>query len=211
VFPNLTGLTIMLDFGANADAKPDWLAQFALMGSIYAERGLGIDNPRVALLSNGEEEGKGNQLIHETIPLMRELDINYVGNMEPKEVLRGETDVIVHDGFTGNIMGKTLESMGSMINQLIRQEIRAGVITTIGGLLARPAFRRVGKKVDPFEVGGIPLLGLNGVVIVAHGRSNEVAIKNAIRQARRAVQGNVVSLIREGIANTPTSAPAESS
>jgi glycerol-3-phosphate acyltransferase PlsX len=200
VFRNPSGYTIMADFGANADCRPDWLVQFGVMASLYAKLALGIPEPRVALLSNGEEEGKGNTLVHEATPLMRaSAKFKYIGNVEPKEVLQGKTDVVIHDGFTGNIMGKTLEAMGSMMRQMIAEEIKASPITAMGGVLSRPAFRRVARRIDPFEIGGAPLLGVNGVVIVGHGRSNEVAIKNAIRQARQAVEGCVVESIRKGL------------
>jgi glycerol-3-phosphate acyltransferase PlsX len=200
VFRNPYGYTIMADFGANADCRPDWLVQFGMMANLYAKLALGIPEPRVALLSNGEEEGKGNTLIHEATPLMREWGkFNYIGNVEPKEVLQGKTDITIHDGFTGNIMGKTLEAMGSMMRQIIAEEIKTSPVTAIGGVLARPAFKRVAKRIDPFEIGGAPLLGVNGVVIIGHGRSNEVAIKNAIRQARQAVEGHVVESIRDGL------------
>jgi phosphate acyltransferase len=190
---------IVLDIGANADSKSEWLVQFAVMGQIYAQKTLEISNPRIALLSNGEEEGKGNQLIHETSDLLKQSSLNFVGNIEPKDMIRGEADVIVADGFVGNIAIKTLEAMGSALSNLIRREIRADPISTLGGLLARNAFRRVARRVDPFEIGGAPLLGVNGVVIIGHGRSNAKAIKNAIRQARLAIDGQVIQAIRDGL------------
>jgi len=203
VFRNPAGYTIMADFGANSDCRPEWLVEFATMANLYAKHALGIESPRVALLSNGEEEGKGNSLVHETLPLMQnQTQFHFVGNMEPKEVLRGDTDIIVHDGFTGNIMGKTLEATASMITQLIREEIGKSPVSTLGGALARPAFRRVRKRIDPYEIGGAPLLGVNGIVIIGHGRSNDVAIKNAIRQARQAVEGKVLDAIKAGIEGT---------
>jgi glycerol-3-phosphate acyltransferase PlsX len=191
---------ILLDIGGNADAKPEWMVQFALMGKIYAQNALQLSNPRVALLSNGEEEGKGNILIRESGQLLStNPSLNFVGNVEPKDMLRGAVDVIVTDGFVGNITIKTLEAMGSALSGLIRQEIQRDAISLVGGLLARPAFGRVYKQIDPFEIGGAPLLGVNGVVIVGHGRSNAFAIKNAIRQARLAVNGRVVQAIQEGL------------
>ena len=200
IFSNPVGQVVAADIGANADCKPEYLVQFGVMASVYAEQAMGIRRPRVALLSNGEEEGKGNQLVKDTLPLMHSAEgINFVGNVEPKEVLSGETDVVIHDGFTGNIFIKSLESAAGMMDKLIRQEIKAGALTSLGGLLAKPAFKRVFKVVDPFEIGGAPLLGVNGVVIIAHGRSNAVAIKNAVRQARQAVQGEVVEAIRAGV------------
>lgn len=198
IFPHATGRVVAADIGANADVRPEYLTQFAVMASAYAQRAMGIETPRVALLSNGEEEGKGNELVKETTPLMRALSqVNYIGNVEPKEVLSGETDVVIHDGFTGNIFIKSIEAAASMVSSLLRQEITAGALTSVGGLLARPAFDRVAKRVDPFEIGGAPLLGVNGVVIVGHGRSNDLGVKNAILQARRAVEGEVIDMIRE--------------
>lgn len=190
---------LLIDNGANADCKPEYLLQFGLMGSLYVERVLGIRNPRVALISNGEEEGKGNLLIKETIPLMQASGLNYVGNIEPKEFIKGGADVGVTDGFTGNVIIKTAEAIASYMNGLIRTEIKASPLTTLGGLLAKPAFSRVKSRLDPDEVGGAPLLGVNGVVIVAHGRSNAYAIKQAIGQARRIVEKQVVEAIRTGL------------
>lgn len=190
---------LLIDNGANADCKPEYLLQFALMGSYYVERVRGIEKPRVGLLSNGEEEGKGNLLIKETIPLLAQSGLNYVGNIEPKEFMRGHADVAVTDGFTGNIILKTAEAIAAYMSDLIRDELTSGARTAVGGLLARPAFARVRSRLDPNEVGGAPLLGVNGVVIVGHGRSNAYAIKQAIGQARLAVQQDIVGAIRAGL------------
>jgi glycerol-3-phosphate acyltransferase PlsX len=190
---------IALDIGANADCRPEYLLQFALMGHVYARAVLDCANPRVALLSNGEEPGKGNALVKEAYKLLAKSDLNFIGNIEPKEVLSVHTDVVVHDGFAGNVLIKTIESTAKMLTDFIRDEIKASPLTAVGGLLAKPAFRRVARRVDPFEVGGGPLLGVNGVVIIGHGRSNARAIKNAIGQARKAVQGGVVEAIRDGL------------
>lgn len=192
---------ILLDIGANADCKADWLEQFALMGSVYAERAMGLENPRVALLSNGEEEGKGNQLIKETDSLLRQGTLNYVGNIEPKELFAGEADVIIMDGFVGNVFIKTMESLAETLFGLIRSEIMHDTRSKLGGMLAKPAFKRVFKQLDPFEIGGAPLLGVNGVVIIGHGRTNALGVKNAIRQARQAVAGQIIDAIRDGVSN----------
>lgn len=204
--PALTGIIrtgdvalTLLDVGANADSKPDWIAQFALMGEIYARLSLKIQRPRVGLLSNGEEEGKGNELVRTAAELVRALPINFVGNVEPKDLLSGGADVVVTDGFVGNITLKTLEAATRTMGDLIRAEITRSPLTALGGILARPAFRRVYKQVDPFEIGGAPLLGINGVVIIGHGRSNQIAIKNAVGQARKAVLGKVVDAIASGL------------
>ena len=194
---------ILADIGANADCKPEWLQQFAIMGSIYAERVLGHSAPRVALLSNGEEEGKGNQLIKEAGLLLQETNLNFIGNVEPKEVLAGTADVIVMDGFVGNIAIKTLEAMGDLLFKMIKVELMANTRTKLGGALARPAFSSVYHQVDPFEIGGAPLLGVDGVVIIGHGRTNALGVKKAIRQARQAVTGQNIEAIREGVVNQP--------
>jgi len=199
IMPFPAGHVVMVDIGANADCTPEFLRQFAVMGDVYARAVLGRDNPRVALLSNGEESSKGNSLVKETHKLLANMGLNFVGNLEPKEILAFEADVVVVDGFSGNVFLKTLEATAKMLTGVIRDEIKASPLTAVGGLLAKPAFRRVGKQLDPSEVGGVPLLGVDGVVIIGHGRSDAHAIKNAIRQARKAVQGGVVEAIRQGI------------
>jgi phosphate acyltransferase len=199
VFP-IESRPMLIDNGANVDARPEYLLQFGVMGSIYVERMLGIARPRVGLISNGEEEGKGNQLIKETIPLMESSGLNYIGNIEPKEFVRGVADVGVVDGFTGNIMMKTAEAVAGYMSETIRKYIMAGTVTKIGGALARPAFQRVRDQLNPDEVGGAPLLGVNGVVIIAHGRSNAYAIRQAIGQARQVVEKKIVGAIAAGLA-----------
>lgn len=203
IYPVNDGYIILLDLGANADSKAEWLAQFAIMGKIYAQNALGLAQPRIALLSNGEEEGKGNQLIKDASVLIQRLPLNFVGNVEPKEIMQGKVDVIISDGFVGNIFVKTFEASASYITHIIRDELKRNVFSTVGALLARPAFQRVRKRTDTFEVGGAPLLGVNGVVIIGHGRSNAVAVKNAIRQAGLAVKGGIIDSIREGIQQIP--------
>lgn len=193
---------LLLDVGANADVKADTLAQFALMGSIYSELGADVNRPRVALLSNGEEEGKGNELVRETDALLRASDLNFIGNIEPKQFMRGGADVIVADGFAGNIMLKSIEATASTLLGLVRDEIMASTRTKLGGALARPAFNRVRTVLNPDQVGGAPLLGINGVVIVAHGSSSPLAIRNAVQQAKRAVERDVVGAITRGVAKT---------
>jgi glycerol-3-phosphate acyltransferase PlsX len=199
VFPLPAGTVVVLDVGANADCKPEYLLQFAVMGATYARSVLKRQEPRVALLSNGEEPYKGSALVKEVYGLLEQSDLNFIGNLEPKEVVLSQADVVVTDGFSGNVFMKTLEATAKMLTSAIRDEIKAGVVTSLGGLLAKPAFARVGKRLDPKEVGGLPLLGVNGVVIKAHGRSDAWAIKNAIRQAREAVQGGILEAIREGL------------
>ena len=199
---------ILLDVGANTDTRAEWLAQYGVMGSVYAACALGLPNPRVALVSNGEEAGKGTQLVQDAAELLRTIGVNFTGNAEPKEVLGGAVDVAVMDGFTGNVMIKTMEATGDLIFRVVREEVVADTRSKLGGLLVKPAFRRVYRQFDPFEIGGVPLLGVNGVVIIGHGRSNAYAVKNAIRQARDAVRGGIVAAIREGLAHASDSTEA---
>ena len=193
------GQIVTLDIGANADCKPEYLAQFAVLGSVYAETSLGKQNPRVGLLSNGEEPGKGNTLVKETFPLLESADINFLGNVEPKEAFAGAVDVVVMDGFTGNIFIKASESVAGFLISMIREEIEASPLTTIGGLLARPAFRSVRKMLDPAETGAAPLLGIKGLVFVGHGRSDARALVNAVRVARQAVEHDLLDALQQAI------------
>lgn len=190
---------LLIDIGANADVRPEFLLQFAVMGSAYVQHMRRVPQPTVGLISNGEEEGKGTALLRETAPLLAGADINYVGSIEPKDFFKGAVDVAVTDGFTGNIMLKTAEATAATMLGRIRDAIMASTRTKIGGWLARPAFDRVRQEMSPDEIGGSPLLGLNGVVVIGHGRSNAYAIRQAILQARRAVTGDVVPAIAAGI------------
>jgi glycerol-3-phosphate acyltransferase PlsX len=188
---------LVIDVGANTDCKPEYLKQFAQMGSLYAERVLGVQTPRVALIANGEEDSKGDRLVQESHALLKTVGtLNFVGNIEPKDVLNHGADVVVCDGFVGNIMLKTAEAVASMMSATIRQELKASPLTMLGGALATPAFARIRKQLDPAEIGGAPLLGVDGVVIIGHGRSDARAIKNMIRTTMRAVEGDVVGAIR---------------
>ncbi len=193
------GHALALDLGANADCRPEFLVQFALMGSVYAERIHAKHHPRVGLLSNGEEPGKGNALVKKTYPLLEAAGLNFIGNVEPKEVFGGHADVVVTDGFTGNVLLKTSEAVARFLFDLIRSEIGASPLATIGGILARPAFRRVRQILDPSEYGAAPLLGIDGLVFIGHGRSNAHALVSAIRVARQAVGKDVLPALREAI------------
>ena len=203
LFPTPQGPSLLIDVGANTDCKPEWLDQFGMMGESYVRGVLRIDQPRVALLSNGEEEIKGNQAVQEAHALLKQraakTGMNFIGNVEGKDVAAHLADVIVADGFVGNIALKTAEGIAKMLNELIRSEIKANPISTVGGALAMPAFNKVKKILDYTEYGGAPLLGVNGVVIVGHGRSNAVAVKNAVRAAKRAVEANILAAIRSGV------------
>src|SRR5437764_12609435 len=179
--PTLKGMSILLDAGANVDVKPEWLAQFALMGSIYAEIALGKQRPSVATLSNGEEEGKGNATLSEAIPLIRALPINYVGNIEGKDVTAGAVDVVVVDGFAGNIFLKGAEGVVTTMTEMIRQALRRNPVRMLLAAGLRPAFRSIRRRLSYEEYGGVPLLGVNGVCIVAHGRSTPLGVQDAIR------------------------------
>ena len=199
-FPTLTGFSAVLDVGANADTRPEHLQQFAIMGSIYAENVLGVARPSVRLLSNGEEAGKGNQLVISAFELLaRTPDINFAGNIESKEVFQGLADVVVTDGFTGNIFLKTTEAAASTLQKVITEELKRDFVSALGGLMARRGLRRVKHRIDDTEYGGAVLLGLSGPVIVAHGRSNANAIRHAIRVARNAIQQDVTAQISVGI------------
>ena len=199
VFPVRSGQAILLDIGANADVRPEYLVQFAVFGSLYAEIVFGRTTPRVALLSNGEEAGKGNSLVKETFPLMEKAGLNFIGNIEPKEFYAGKADVGVTDGFTGNVLLKTSEAVASFMISIIREQIKASPITSVGGLLAKPAFKRVGALLDPAEYGAAPLLGIDGLVFVGHGRSDARALVSAIHVARQAVAGGLLQALRREI------------
>ncbi len=201
IVPTLKEPMILADIGANTDCKPEYLVQFAQMADIYARRALGYDNPRVTLLSNGEEKGKGNQLVKETTLLLKEVaGLNFVGNAEPKVLLRGEiADIVIHDGFAGNVMIKAYEGALRAMKDMLKEEIASGPVTALGGLLARPAFNRVGERLSEETIGGAPLLGVAGVVIIGHGSSSALAIRNAILRAKEAIDGKVVEAIKDGV------------
>jgi glycerol-3-phosphate acyltransferase PlsX len=201
IFPVQDGHAILIDVGANADCRPLYLHQFAIMGAVYAEILLKIPSPRVGLVSNGEEPGKGNTLVKETFPLLEKSGLNFVGNLEPKELFAGEADVAVTDGFTGNVLVKTSEAVAKLLTNIIKTEITASPISSLGGVLARPAFRRVGVTLDPAEYGAAPLLGVRGLVFVGHGRSDSRAMVNAIRVAREAVEGGLLDALENAISS----------
>jgi len=199
IYPTTTGLCFMLDVGANTDCKPEYLLQFACMGVAYAERVLGIANPRVGLVSNGEEETKGSILVQEAHQLLKKSGLNFIGNVEGKDIPAGMADVVVTDGFTGNVIGKLSEGLAESLLTVIKEEVKKSPLATLGALLSKPAFDKVKKRLDYAEFGGAPLLGVDGVVIVAHGRSNAKAIKNAVRVAKQAVEGGMLAAIKEGL------------
>jgi glycerol-3-phosphate acyltransferase PlsX len=190
--PGRRGPSVLLDCGANADARPEHLLQFATMGSVFAEEILGVTNPEVRLLSIGEEPEKGNQLTLEAHELLAASDLNFRGNTEGRDILAGASDVVVTDGFTGNVTLKLLEGTISTLLDSFREEITATAAGKLGGLLIRPAARRLRHRLDPDTFGGAYLLGLRGLVVIAHGNSSRTAIANAVRLAARGVEHDVV-------------------
>jgi glycerol-3-phosphate acyltransferase PlsX len=190
--PGRRGPSVLLDCGANADARPEHLLQFAAMGSVFSEEILGVPNPEVRLLSIGEEPEKGNQLTLEAHELLAASDLNFKGNTEGRDILAGASDVVVTDGFTGNVTLKLLEGTILTLLDTLRSEITATTMGKIGGLLIRPAARRLRHRLDPDTFGGAYLLGLRGLVVIAHGNSSRTAIANAIRLAARGVENDVV-------------------
>src|SRR5512137_2890308 len=183
LLPTLSGVTAMLDVGATVDCKPKHLVQFAVMGEVYARCILKRDNPTVGLLSIGEEAGKGNDVIRETFDALKRMPINFIGNIDGKEVYKGKADIVVCDGFIGNVALKISESVAEMISELLRVELTRTWRFRLGALLLKPAFANFKKTVDYSEYGGAPLLGVNGICIIGHGGSTAKAVKNAIRVA----------------------------
>jgi glycerol-3-phosphate acyltransferase PlsX len=205
--PNPKGKTVLLDVGANVDCKPRHLLQFAIIGHTYAEEILGIKNPRVGILSIGEEEGKGNELVKETYPLLKRSKLNFLGNAEGRDIYAGTFDVIVCDGFVGNVVLKASESLGLAVIQMIKEEVQKSILARLGTMLMLPALNNFKKKADFTEYGGIPLLGAKKPVIITHGRANAKAIKNAIRVANEfltqrfneKLRENLIKLAPEGV------------
>ncbi|MFN8534669.1 MAG: phosphate acyltransferase PlsX [Dehalococcoidia bacterium] len=199
VFPTRTGRVVLIDVGANTDVRPEWLRQFAIMGSLYAEKVLGVSRPRVGLLSNGEEATKGSQLVQEAHPLIASTGLNFIGNVEGRDIPSGSVDVVVTDGFTGNVVIKLAEGISETLFGILRAEITSGLVNKLAASVLRPAFRRVAKTLDYAEYGGAPLLGVRGLAIVAHGRSDARAIAAAIRVAKQAIDQRLVDAIEAGV------------
>jgi glycerol-3-phosphate acyltransferase PlsX len=208
LLPTSTGSPcILLDVGANVDCKPHNLEQFAVMGEAYSRLVLRVKNPRVGLFSIGEEETKGNELTRETFPLLRELQaersLNFIGNVEGRDLYNGNVDVVVCDGFVGNVALKTSEGLAKLVRDLLKSTLSATVTATVGAMLSRQAFNAFKRRLDYSEYGGAPLLGVRGVCIVGHGSSNERAIMNAVRVAAEYAQGNVNAHIEQELASRP--------
>jgi len=199
-FPTATGTCIVVDIGANPDCKPENLLQFAILGSVYAEKVRGLKNPRIGLISNGEEAGKGSELVKGAYPLLANARINFIGNVEGKEIFNGHADVAVTDGFTGNVFLKSTEAVAKLMIEKIRETIRSGgPLAMLGGALIRPSMGKVRKMLDPSEEGAAPLLGVNGLVFIGHGRSDALAIKSAVRVAKEAAQAKVLDAMKSAI------------
>ncbi len=202
VIPALRGTPILLDMGANVDCKPIHLVQFALLGEVYSRRVLVVERPRVAVLSNGEEESKGTDVTRAaSAALKRCAGINFAGYCEGRDLLGGEIDVIVTDGFTGNVALKTMEGTAKALGVMIRQALRSGLRSQIGGLLAKQALAEMKRRVDWREIGGAPLLGVNGVAVISHGASDALAIENAIRRAGSAARASCTAEMAKAAAD----------
>lgn len=199
LFPTKDDNCIVLDIGANADCRPEYLQQFAVMGSVYAQIMRGIENPRVGLLNNGEEPGKGNELMRGTYPLLENCGINFIGNVEAKDVYAGKADVVVTDGFTGNMLLKATEGTAKMVMTLIKEAISSNALGLIGGALIKPSLGKLKKKLDPNSIGAAPLLGIDGLSFVGHGRSNSTAIVSALETAQRAVDADLLNKIKDSL------------
>ncbi|EOF7235895.1 phosphate acyltransferase PlsX [Campylobacter coli] len=196
LMPNIVSKTLFLDVGANTDCKAENLFQFAIMGDAYAKEIMKISKPRLALLSNGEEECKGNELTKEAHQLMKQIP-SFVGNAEGRDIFNGEVDVLVCDGFDGNVILKACEGVATAIIQILKNEIKQSLVSKIGALLMKPSFKRLKKHIDWQEYGGAPLLGVNGCVIISHGKSDARAIKNAIFQAINFSESNINQTIEK--------------
>ena len=199
-FPTEKGFCLILDVGANVDVRAEHLQQFAIMGSVYCRRIMGVMTPSVRILSNGEEPGKGSQLVVEATRLLEATPgVHFMGNIEGRDIVNGLADVVVTDGFTGNVLIKTAEGVGKFIRTILIEEITATPISSLGGLLAKSALRRLSRRLDDSEYGGAVLLGLSNLLVVAHGRSNANAIRHAIRVAKQAIDFRIIDEIQEGV------------
>lgn len=197
VFPTLRDKTLVLDVGGNVDCKASHLVQFAIMGQVYAKHAMGIPNPRIGLLSNGEEDSKGNELTRETNAILRQTSLNYAGYVEGRDIFKGTVEVVVCDGFVGNVVLKLSEGLAEATSAMLKREIMGDMVAKMGYAFMRGAFNRFKKIVDYAEYGGAPLIGINGVGMICHGGSNAKAIKNAIRFAHEYASSGVTQRIAE--------------
>ncbi len=198
-FPTVRGISLLLDAGANADVKPTSLRDFALMGSLYREGVMGQKNPKVALVNIGEEAGKGNQLVRDSFPLIEELDINFLGSIEGREIPEGLVDVIVTDGFTGNVILKLAEGMFKSYGELLKDNLLASFRGKLAGLLIKDSLKPLAKKLDYKEYGGAPLLGVKGYLVKAHGSSDEKAIMNALYFLEKYVASDMIKKLEKAL------------
>lgn len=205
-FPTVNGVCALIDIGANADVRSSYLLQFGVMGAAYAERILGISNPRVGLVSLGEERGKGNQTVVEALPLFEGSELNFIGNVEGRDIPIGNVDVAVMDGFTGNVIMKFAEGAAIFIHHMLREAASSGALPMLGGALLRPSLRRAEIAMDYRSYGGALLLGVRGVVVIGHGRSEAAAIEKAIEVAMRGVDGDLVGATKRRIERAVTRA-----
>lgn len=206
------GFSFLVDIGAVTDPKPINMVQFAMMGQVYAQAVVGIANPTIGLVSNGEESTKGNALIQQVHPILNATEgLNFIGNVEGKDIPAGTADVFVMDGFTGNVILKTVEGVATLLMDMLRQELTASWPRKLAALMLKPAFRSVGKKLDYASIGGAPLLGVDGAVIISHGRSSATAIENAIGAATRTVEHDLAGEISKRVSVTLEAAAGTSS
>lgn len=206
VMPTLQGIGLLIDVGANIDPKPLHLLQYGIMGNVYARRILGKEKPRVGLLNVGEEESKGTGFVKDTYELLSKSQLNFIGNVEGKHIFSGECDVIVCDGFVGNVALKVSESLAEAMQKFLKRHLLSSPLGMLGALLLRSGFKKFKKEIDYSEYGGAPLLGVSGVVIIGHGRSNAKAVKNAIRVAKEEVENHCNEEIVRAVASASSSA-----
>lgn len=199
LIPNGKGHFLLIDCGANVDCKPEYLTQFGLMGTAYMKGVMGVENPRVGLINIGAESEKGNALVKDAYPMMEQAGYNFIGNVEARDITADQADVLVCDGFTGNVVMKFMEGVAATLMGIIKQEMMADTRGKLAGLIGKPAFRRVKKVMDYTEVGGAPLLGVQGAVVKAHGSSNAHAFSCAIGQLVKMIDGHVVDIIAQGV------------
>jgi len=199
LIPVRNGKCVFMDTGANADCRPDFLLEFAVMGSAYASKIFDLESPKVALLSNGEEANKGNQLVKDAFPLLQNSGLNFAGNVEPKEIYAGKIDCVVTDGFSGNVFLKSSESVARLITDTLKESIQSSIRNKVGYIFIKPAFSALKKLMDPSEAGAAILLGVNGLVFIGHGRSDARALISAVKLARKTADANLMESMTKEI------------
>lgn len=209
VYPTTKGISVLMDAGANADCKPRNLVEFGVMGSIYAESVLGIPNPKVGLVNIGVEEGKGNNLMIDSYPLLKQAPINFMGNAEARDIPDGVCDVVVCDGFTGNVLLKVSEGVAKTFSGMIKAAVKTSPLTLLGGILLKGGLSQIKKKMDYAEYGGAPFLGVDGLLVKSHGSSNSRAFMNGIRYAEKCVKEDVVGKIKATLLTMPALVEAD--